>query len=87
MPYRENIIHVDVNNPIGCRLCALFISRFRPDQPYSEPFEVEYWLDMRQNYFMSVHDIVFRPVRSTSFGVVRLALQEEKATRTNNPPI
>lgn len=74
--YDMKSMHVNPENPTGCRLCALLISRFTELDRNKGHFEVHYRLEPRFGYFFRVHDIAF--LRPGSNKLVRLGLQMVK---------
>jgi hypothetical protein len=70
---RAHSILVDPENPTGCRLCALLISRFSKTSDRKEPFKIKYGVALRYGYIMEIRDLVFRPEDGDA--VVRLSLQ------------
>lgn len=82
-PYDENVLEIDTRNLDGCRLCAVFISRFHSCSTVPS-LHIEYVVATRFGYFFQNWDILFRVVGSTSWNtdVVRLALQKAKLNGT-----
>ncbi|ORY57732.1 uncharacterized protein BCR38DRAFT_501249 [Pseudomassariella vexata] len=86
-PSPQNLVYVNSQNPLGCRLCALFLDKFDSSPDAMSPLELGYVLRCRDGYFMGVFDIEFFVMQEASAEGrrIRLCFQEELRTESSMP--
>lgn len=70
-------LHLDASTHKICRLCAVLYDKWGSAVPKNGKLTVDYWVDVREGYFMGVRDLIFKPKSPVSTGPedVRFGLQ------------